>query len=133
MACTGKRDVVLLGSIPAPLTTAAGGVRAQLSESMSVLIRDRLNVPQRIVLVVAFGAALRVIGWWALEEQRAADGWTSYAPTSTPLLSGSAPRFSPLVVTFGYLVLLTLWAAGSVWIFGSSAGPEERPSARPDR
>ena len=93
--------------------------------------RDRLNLAQRIVVVVALGAALRIVGWWLLEEHDSfgAGGWTTYTPNSVPLMHTTDERFSPLVVAVGYLVLTLAWSAASVWVFGrgSKADTPEDP------
>lgn len=85
-----------------------------------MLDRDRLNLPQRIVLVLALGAALRSVGWWLLEDHDAGGGWTSYAPDAALSYYGTGARFSPFVVTVGRLLLVLAWAVGSVWLLGRS-------------
>lgn len=77
--------------------------------------RDRLTLPQRVVIVVALGLAARIVQWWLLEEHGTEGGWFNYAPNSG-LAYGPPERFSPLVVAVGSLALLAAWCAASVWL-----------------
>ncbi len=58
------------------------------------------NRAQRVVLVVALGTALAVVGWWVTSGS-SYTGWTAY----TPLTSG------PLPTTH-----LHLWVRAVIWL-----------------
>ncbi len=58
------------------------------------------NRAQRVVLVVALGAALAVVGWWVTSTS-SFTGWTGYAP----LTSGPLPTTQ-----------LHLWVRAVIWL-----------------
>jgi len=78
-------------------------------------LRDKLSLPQRVVVVVALGLAARILDWWLLEEHGARSGWFNYAPNSG-LAFGPSERFSPLVVSIGGLAFVAAWCAASIWV-----------------
>ena len=79
-----------------------------------------LNLAQRIVLVVALAAGLRVT-WAYFASQSAADdgGWFNYLPGTADrntvesyLGSGSA---APALLA---IVFIAVWAGASIWLLG---------------
>ena len=91
----------------------------------------RLNLGQRIVVIVGLGVGLAVFGLWAT-AQGSPDhlvGWTGYAP-----LESSAAYRSSLSLTFRgglhpwvqlliWLGLTILWTVTSVFVLRSSSEP----------
>jgi hypothetical protein len=86
-----------------------------MRESPAMSFRDRLTLAQRIVLVIAAGAAARVFQWWLLDNHGSDSGWFNYAPNSGLALSPTE-RFSPFIVAIGSLALLAGWATISLWL-----------------
>jgi heme/copper-type cytochrome/quinol oxidase subunit 1 len=82
---------------------------------------DKLSKAQRVVIVVALGAAFLAVGSYLvnLGQPAIAFGWTGYAPLTVP--SVRRPGWVPLVL---WLVLTCLWAAVSIRVL--------RPSSRDD-
>ena len=69
------------------------------------------NRAQRVVLVVALGAALMVVGWWTTSGS-SFTGWTAYAPlTNGPL---GASRLHLWVRAVIWLALIGAWTAVSL-------------------
>ena len=96
-------------------------------------LRDRLTLPQRIVIVVALGFAMRVLQWWLLEDHDLRDGWFNYAPNSG-LAYSPANRFSPVVFGLGSLALLAAWCVASVWLLAmrpKTEDPDDRDQSPP--
>jgi heme/copper-type cytochrome/quinol oxidase subunit 1 len=84
-----------------------------------VKLLARLNLGQRIVLVVALGALTYLLGIW-ISYQGKQFGWVAYAPLS----SSTSGRLGGL--TFGWTVLiwagLTLvWVLLSLLVLGAKA------------
>jgi formate-dependent nitrite reductase membrane component NrfD len=82
---------------------------------------DKLSKAQRVVVVVALGAAFLAVGSYLVSLGRPgiALGWTGYAPLTSP--SVGRPGWVSLVV---WLVLTCLWAVVSIRLL--------RPSRRDD-
>jgi len=81
-----------------------------------------LRAAQRVVLVVALGAALVAVGDYVTTLGRFT-GWTGYAPLATgaPPVGGLHPWLRLLV----WLALVLAWAVCSVALLGAGrAGPE---------
>ena len=74
---------------------------------------DRLSQPQRVVIVVALGLVLAVIGGFVTSLGRLAAGWYAYAPlTSTGYLPGHGiPPWLRLII---WLALIVIWAAAAI-------------------
>ncbi len=86
---------------------------------------DGLSKAQRVVVVIAFGLGLDLVGSFVVNlgsgRQAAAfaHGWS----TAPPALSTGLP---PLVRMIIWLVLIGLWALGSIWVLrtpGASDSP----------
>ncbi len=92
--------------------------RADGRAGLSKRIGD-LNLGQRIVLVIAWGAALRFVGLY-LMRPRLPTRWFAYAPLthSTYYL---ATGYRPWVRLAVWLVLLAVWAAGSLFVLRGRA------------
>jgi hypothetical protein len=76
----------------------------------------RLNQAQRIVLVVALGAALATL---AITQNRLwgdlHGGWFAYAPNTGVIMDGSEswPTWRAAIV---WLVAIVIWASASLWL-----------------
>jgi hypothetical protein len=85
-----------------------------------VSVRDRLNMSQRWVLVLALGASLLTLGH-LLERSSARGGWFGYAPNTSFTYGGfGALARHPWLdagMWFGFVVL---WALVSLWLLASS-------------
>jgi hypothetical protein len=84
-----------------------------------------LNLPQRLVLVVALAAGLRSV--WVYLVCRSADGgWFGYAPlTEDPVsLGGSGMGFGYTLLA---LAFIAVWAIASLWLLGlRPPGPDRQ-------
>ena len=91
-----------------------------------------LNLAQRIVVVVALGAALRIV--WACFASRFPDdgGWFNYVPGEAegimvdPYVSSG---WNPIPVLLA-IVFISIWAGASVWLLGlphSGSGGQSEP------
>ena len=80
----------------------------------------RLNLAQRIVVVVALAAMFRVAAGYIVAEwvEHPEGGWFSYMPLSAELPSSGHRRFLAALV---WLVSTALWGAVSVWLLGLPA------------
>jgi hypothetical protein len=90
----------------------------------------RMTVPQRVVIVVAFGLALlSAWSWWYLGEiASSGGGWMSYAPlTETSTYGYVVERRRPQYLLVP-VALIAAWASISVWLLGSNA--DDTPSDR---
>jgi heme/copper-type cytochrome/quinol oxidase subunit 1 len=77
---------------------------------------NRLNLAQRIVIVVALAAVLDLAGDWITSIGRgpAAFGWVAYAPLSSAT-SGGGPNFQWRFLV--WILLAVVWAVLSVIVF----------------
>ena len=74
------------------------------------------NRAQRVVLVVALGAALAVVGWW-ITSWSTDTGWTAYAPlTRGPLGSHGLHLWVRAVI---WLILIGAWTGTSLALLRS--------------
>lgn len=85
---------------------------------------DRLPFRQRVVLVVAIGAALFVLGRWITFRGRRVSGWFGYAPNTKVSYypGGMRPGLALLV----HLAFIVLWAVVAFRLLRSASS---RPSA----
>ena len=85
----------------------------------------RLNIPQRIVIVVGLGFALMVFGDWAMTwGTHSADfGWVGYAPLSNAIYAPG--RLHPWVRMVIWLVLIAVWIVASVFVLRARKSEEE--------
>jgi hypothetical protein len=86
---------------------------------------DSLNLPQRIVLVVATGLVIRVLTTWLLVGNAlSSGGWFGYAPDTAQLFRPDARRFSTFVTAMVLLVGIVGWVAISLRLLARKGRPE---------
>lgn len=92
-----------------------------LTESAPMHRIDKLSTAQRVVVVVAIGAAFLAVGSYlqGLGQHGFAFGWTGYAPLSVP--NAGRPGWVSLVV---WLALTCLWAVVSIRLLRPSRRDE---------
>jgi heme/copper-type cytochrome/quinol oxidase subunit 1 len=84
-----------------------------------------VNLAQRVVLVIAFGAALYILGAYLTGGTRVLTGWTGYAPLqAVPLASRTGLSGTGSILL--WLLFVTVWAAGSLMVLRT-----RRSSTRP--
>jgi heme/copper-type cytochrome/quinol oxidase subunit 1 len=85
-----------------------------------VRLTDRLTIPQRIVVVVALGAACGAVGFYLAGLGNAGSfGWYAYAPLTSPHTGW--PGWAHLII---WLALIVVWALVSVRVLRPHpAGP----------
>ncbi len=78
---------------------------------------QRLNLAQRIVVVVALAAMLRVVAGYIVAEsiEHPEGGWFAYVPLTSELPS-PGPR--PFLAALVWLVCTAVWGGLSVWLLG---------------
>jgi hypothetical protein len=91
-----------------------------------VRITDRLSQPQKIVTIVALGAALLAAGSYLISlagNSTAAFGWYAYAPLSanspgSGLVTGAPASFwqHGWVHLIIWLALTLIWALAAIWV-----------------
>ena len=83
---------------------------------------DRLSPSQRVVVVVALGLALAVIGGYVVSLGSGASlGWYAYAPlTSVARVPG--PGFPAWLRAIIWLALIGIWASSSIRVLRSPPG-----------
>ena len=82
---------------------------------------DRLNMAQRVVVVVALGLALGIVASY-LTAVGVRTGWYAYAPLSWQLQAPGigGPGWLRLII---WLAALSLWALTSLRVLSQSPGP----------
>jgi hypothetical protein len=80
--------------------------------ALGVKLLARLNMAQRVIIVIAFGVALALFGYWVALHDVYAFGWVSYTPMPTRIAK-------PRGLTFGEIILVWLgltiaWAVVSI-------------------
>lgn len=83
----------------------------------------RINLPQRVVIVVGLGAAIYVFGLWAMtwgSPAPFATGWTGYAP-----LESTAYGLQPWARLLVWLVLIAMWVVTSALVLRSPSHRDE--------
>jgi hypothetical protein len=73
----------------------------------------RLNLPQRIVLVVALGLAFFVFGSWVMTAGSGGGYWVGYAPLTSQVAPGGLHPWVRLLI---WLALIVVWAVLAVWL-----------------
>lgn len=96
----------------------------------------RLNSSQKVVVVIALGAALAVLGLWltslGAHHPLLVSGWVGYAPLrpQSRFLPGGIPRWGRLLIWLG---LIAIWGASSLALLRPRpAGPREQAAPRPE-
>ncbi|ERR1019366_3585647 len=75
-------------------------------------LRD-LTLRYKVVLLVALGATLWVVGQWAIAEANPLSGfWTGYAP----LTASSDLGLRPWVQAVLWLFLIAVWTVAALWL-----------------
>jgi hypothetical protein len=100
-------------------------------------VLDRLNLAQRVVVIVGLGAVLGFLGDY-VTSLNSFTGWTGYAPLSSSLLRvpGSFQPWEQLLV---WLALVAVWVAASLFVLhglprrGAGHGTGERRSVDASR
>ena len=84
---------------------------------------DRLNMAQRVVVVITVGLALGIVtGYFTGLGVRT--GWYAYAPLSGQLQPGiGEPGWLRLII---WLAAISLWALTSLRVLSQSPGPAAR-------
>jgi heme/copper-type cytochrome/quinol oxidase subunit 1 len=84
---------------------------------------DRLNMAQRIVVVVTLGLALAIVASY-LTGLGVRTGWYAYAPPSGQVSAGlGEPGWLRLVI---WLAAISLWSLSSLRVLSQSPGPTAR-------
>lgn len=86
-----------------------------------------MNLAQRVVLVVALAALLRLAGIYIITKgfSGPGGGWFGYAPGTHAIISADDGRLGPAAEWFVWLTLLALWTTASLWLLG--LGQESPP------
>jgi hypothetical protein len=87
---------------------------------------DRLNIAQRVVVVVTLGLALGIVANYltGLGGLGVRSGWYAYAPLSGQVSAGlGEPGWLRLVI---WLAAIGLWALTSLRVLSQSPGPAAR-------
>jgi len=80
----------------------------------------RLPLRHKVVLLVALGGALWVLGQWIIEQARPSDfGWVAYAP----LTASSALGLRPWVQAVLWLLLIAVWTAAALLLLREPTPP----------
>ena len=85
---------------------------------------NRLNLPQRIVLVIGWGAMLWFFGLW-VTGIGTAFGWVAYAPLSNTFAGPGG--LHPWVRLLIWLVLVVVWMAGAMWLLRTRLAAQNKP------
>jgi hypothetical protein len=90
---------------------------------LSVVHRVRdLNLGQRLVLVVALGVVLRLIGTYIVTKGNGpSDGWFGYAPGTDVIFRDD--RLGPGATVLVWVALTAVWATASLWLLGTRQQP----------
>jgi hypothetical protein len=84
---------------------------------------DRLNMAQRVVVVVTLGLTLGIVASY-LSALGVRTGWYGYAPLSGQLFAGiGEPGWLRLVI---WLAAVSLWSLTSLRVLSQSPGPAAR-------
>ena len=83
----------------------------------------RLALSNKIVLLVALGAVLGVLGQWVIEQASPASdfGWVAYAP----LTASSGVGLHPWVQAVLWLLLILVWTVAALLLLRE---PKPRPA-----
>ncbi len=84
---------------------------------------SRLNLRQRIVVVIALGVGLGFFGLWVTNQGPVGPfGWTGYAPLRVATY-GPDGGLHPWVRLLIWLALTVVWAIASIVLLRSSSEP----------
>lgn len=92
-----------------------------------------MNLPQRVAVLIAWAAALWVLGWAVLVEYPSSSGgWTNYSPNNALVAIGGYDdglRFEPAVSAAIGLGLIGAWLALALWLLRDRRPPtgDDRP------
>ena len=83
---------------------------------------DGLNVPQRVVLVIAVGLAVRVVAF-SIVVDSSGGGWFAFGPNSGVLAAPTPHRYSSGVTAVILLLAIALWSLVSLRLLARPTGP----------
>ncbi len=88
------------------------------------MLATPLNLPQRIVLVVALAGSLGLLGEWVTGGGSSLSGWTGYAPVSVyNTYAGGLQPWARVLVWLGFILV---WIVASLWLLRGSAPVRSR-------
>jgi hypothetical protein len=77
-----------------------------------------LTFAQRIIVIVAWGLALRVVGGYIVTGGNAGEGgWFGYVPGTSQLFVPGG-RLGPGASLVLWLALIAVWAVVAIWLLG---------------
>jgi heme/copper-type cytochrome/quinol oxidase subunit 1 len=86
---------------------------------------DRLNMAQRVVVVITLGLALGIVAGYLTGLGGVRTGWYAYAPLSGQLQAPGIgePGWLRLII---WLAAVSLWSLTSLRVLSQSSGPAAR-------
>jgi len=90
---------------------------------------DILLVRQRVVLAIALGAMLVVVGGWITNRGRSGGGWFGYAPNASIVVTARG-AMSPGAAVIVHLALIVAWAGAALWLL-RAADQDRSPEWHP--
>jgi hypothetical protein len=95
---------------PPSITVLGGGTW----QALGVKFLARLNMAQRVIIVIALGVSLMLLGYWIAFSHTVAFGWVAYAPlTRTTHSDGLTLGWDVLI----WIGLTIFWAVVSGIVF----------------
>jgi hypothetical protein len=98
---------------------------------------DRLSRPQRVVVVIALGLVLALVGSYLMSLGGGANGWYAYSPLTASAYAPGLPAWLRLI---SWLALTGVWALASIRVLrpapdrsAPAAGPRGGPPAESAR
>jgi hypothetical protein len=89
-------------------------------------MRPRLLFSQRVVLIVALGFALYVVGLWLTNlDTHPFTGWAAYAPLSNSTFYPYAQGLHPWVRVVIWLLLTIVWTITSLSLLRPTGAPRD--------
>jgi hypothetical protein len=87
-----------------------------------------LSKSQRVVVVIAFGLALGMLGSYLVSLGAPVSGWYGFSPLTD---SFYVPGLRPWLRLIIWLLVIVVWAAGSIWVLRPSL--DQAASPEPER
>jgi Zn-dependent protease with chaperone function len=87
----------------------------------------RLNLGQRIVIVIGLAASLLIFGEWAMTwGTHSFTGWTGYAPLSGSIYAPAVGGLHLWARMLIWLALIAIWVVASAAVLRTSRPPDRR-------